>query len=80
LDGDENLLFYDDVRNVMIDCGGFIVWNIFDYISPNDLYLFKTHKEDMVVVNNSGQRIELIWPEHEGDEYLDIERRFGDEF
>lgn len=66
-DDEDILLFYDEERNVMIDFNGRVVFNIFEIISPNVLFLFKKHKEHMVVRGRNGVRIELIWPEH--DEY-----------
>jgi hypothetical protein len=59
------LLFYDQVGNVMIDPDGYIVTNIYDIITPNDLFLFKSKKEDLMVRGKSGGYVELIWPEHD---------------
>ena len=42
-------LFYNNEENKFIDKDGWIVWDIFKYITPNDLYLFRKKKECMVV-------------------------------
>lgn len=67
LDGllDDVTLFYDDLRNVIIDEGGYIVYNIFSIITPNTLRLFRYYKDHMIVRGIHGQTVELIWPEHE---------------
>jgi hypothetical protein len=59
------LLFYDEVQNLLMDSEGYIVYNIFEIICPNDLFLFKTQKEDLMVRGKNGQYVELIWPEHD---------------
>lgn len=55
-------IYYDEEKNVMIDCDGFMLFDIFDLITPNDLFLFKSKKEDMLI---RGKRhlVELIWPD-----------------
>ena len=59
------ILFYDEVKNIMVDEGGFMIFDIFSIISPNVYYLFKYHKEDMITRDKKGNIIELIWPEHD---------------
>ena len=54
--------YYDDERNVMIDEDGTEIFNIFEIISPNMLYLFKTKKQDMFVYGVDGQYVELVYP------------------
>lgn len=62
-------LYYDKERNKFVDDGGFIVYNIFSIITPNDLFLFKYHKQYMIVHHRDNQEIgvELFYPEE--DEY-----------
>lgn len=64
-------LFYDKEANKFIDEGGFIVWNIFDYVTPTDLLMFRQDKEYMLVPRHgSGGKVlvELFYPE-EDDTY-----------
>jgi hypothetical protein len=55
-------LWYDDVRNVMMDEGGYVIFNIFYIISPQVLSLFKKKKEYMIVHGQQGQLVELFYP------------------
>lgn len=62
-------MYYDDKNNVMIDADGFPIFNIFDYITPNELFMFKRNKETTMVLSTSGEAfIELVYPEHEGED------------
>lgn len=62
-------LFYVKEWNVFMDEGSFIVWNIFEIITPNDLFLFKKHKECMLIPHctEPGVVVELFWPDDDGD-------------
>ena len=62
-------LFYVPEWNVFMDEGGFIVWSIFEYITPNDLLLFKRNKEYMLVPHNSipGVLVELFYDDTDDD-------------
>ncbi|MCK9288697.1 MAG: hypothetical protein M0P29_14165 [Sphaerochaetaceae bacterium] len=81
---DNMALFYLKDDNVFMDGEGEIVFEIFEAISPNDLYLFKRNKKYTVVNHHSlpGSFVELYWPEEEyeerffdvGDDYERIER------
>ena len=42
-------LFYEKGDNVFLDEDGYIIWDIFSLVTPNDLYLFRLHGEDMCV-------------------------------
>lgn len=66
-------LFYLKDDNVFIDGEGEIVFEIFELITPNDLYLFKKNKEDVVVnhCREVGTIVELYWPEPEIEEWRD---------
>jgi hypothetical protein len=68
-------LYYDEARNIMMDEGGFPVFNIFEHISPAMYYLFRENKEYMIIRSKLGPLVELIWPEHD-DEELNLERSF----
>lgn len=65
-------LYYDLENNYIFDVDGEIVFNIYAYITPNMLYLFKQKKEYMVVKNKYGMIVELHWPEPHDT----IERRY----
>ena len=58
-------LFYDAEQNVFIDEDGFVIWSIFEIISPNDLYLFKEKCEYFLIPHRScpDLMIELYYPE-----------------
>ena len=62
-------LFYDIDRNVFIDEDGFIIWSIFEIISPNDLFLFKRNQEYMLVRHRSIPEllVELYYPDDDYD-------------
>ncbi len=62
-------LYYTRDDNVFIDEDGNIVWNIFELITPNDLYLLRRHQEYMVVRHRTlpGVVCELHCPSE--DEY-----------
>lgn len=55
---DHVTLYYDEHNNILIDEDGFIVFDIYEYITPNELALFKKSKVWMIFRN-----IELVWPE-----------------
>lgn len=74
---DRMALYYIKEDNVFMDGEGDVVIDeIFEVIHPNDLYLFKRKKEDMVVRHRteSGVIVELFYPEP--DEYAS-RRSFG---
>ena len=58
-------LFYDRDENVFIDEDGFIVWSIFEAITPNDLFLFKLNKAYMLVQHRTMTKVlvELYYPD-----------------
>lgn len=59
-----NLVFhYDSEYNVMRDRNEYIIFNIFKYITPNDLFLFKEEQQNKIVYGRSGERITLIYLE-----------------
>ena len=55
-------LYYDSIRNIMTDDMGYIVYNIFDYMTPNDLFMLRKNKKDMLIEHNRyGQFVEVIY-------------------
>lgn len=59
----EQTLFYNKGLNQMIDEDGLPVFDIFNIIRPNDLYMFKKLKEDVVVMGVKKYLVELVYPE-----------------
>jgi hypothetical protein len=59
------LLFYDIENNIMIDEDGRPVFDIFKFISPGVLFLFKQNKENMMVMIDVNNYVELIYPDSE---------------
>lgn len=55
--------YYDRDENYLFDEFGNVVFNIYNYITPNDFLLFITHQEDMIVRTRRGLDIELLYPE-----------------
>ena len=51
-------LYYDYQNNIMVDEDGFIIHDIFRYITPSELEMFKKDQEWMLIRN-----VELVWPE-----------------
>jgi len=64
-------LFYDKELNSFYDEDGFPIWNIFDFITPNDLFLFHHHKEYMLVpcTGIPEAYCELFYPEDDWKEF-----------
>lgn len=54
-------LYYDSRQNIMFDEDGDIVYNIFDFIKPNDLFLFKHHKKNIITYGRYGQMVEIVY-------------------
>jgi len=61
------VFFYYEEQNLMFDEDGFPVFNIFEYITPNEFFIFKTNKEYMIIIEPNRPVIELIYPEHDDD-------------
>jgi hypothetical protein len=53
--------FYNKDNNVMVDEGGYVMFNIFSYVTPSQLAMFKETKEHMSFKGVNGIRIELIY-------------------
>ena len=61
-------LYYYYKDNIMVDEDGFIIYDIFRYVTPSELALFKKNEVWMLIRN-----IELVWPE---DIYVDLKGQF----
>lgn len=64
---DLSVLYFDPVNNAMFDADGNVVWDIFNVITPGQLYLFKKKKEWMLVQGVNGQTVELCYPTKDND-------------
>ncbi|HZJ76714.1 MAG TPA: hypothetical protein VFC70_03290 [Oscillospiraceae bacterium] len=53
-------LYYDYEKNYFLDEMGFVVYDIFRYITPNELMVFKYYNEDIRIERSNGDIIELI--------------------
>ena len=60
---DLSVLYYDSDNNAMFDCDGNVVWDIFNVITPAQLYVFKKLKQWMLVQGVHNQPVELCYPE-----------------
>ena len=55
------VLYYDSELNVMRDMNEYIIFNIFGRVTPNQLYLFKKNKENMIVMGVQGKPVTLLY-------------------
>lgn len=60
--------YYDRDENYLFDEFDNVVYNIYNYITPNDFMLFKVKQEDMIVRTRRGLVIELLYPEYSKSE------------
>lgn len=58
-------LYYESDERIVTDEFGEIVYNIYDYITPNMFYLWVNSKQDVSFIGLSGETIELIYLEDE---------------
>lgn len=57
-----NLVFhYDPEENIIRDMNEYIIFNIFKFITPNDLYLFKKNKENAIINGRTGDKVTLLY-------------------
>lgn len=58
-------LYYMKDDNMFMDGEGFIIYDLFEIITPNDLYMFRKDREDMIVKHATikGYWVEILWPE-----------------
>jgi hypothetical protein len=60
-------MYYYPIDNVMLDERGYIIYDIFDYITPNVLAVFKETKHFRTTVTRWGDLVELIYIGTEDD-------------
>ena len=58
------VMFYDYENNYFVDETGTIIYELFKYITPNELLLFKQINEDLFILRPNGDYIEMIAPEY----------------
>lgn len=61
-----SLWYYEEI-NKFVDDDGFIVWNIYDYITPGMLRLFLEEKIYMCFERSPGYFVEMFYPEGDID-------------
>ena len=56
--------FYNPLENYFEDEDGEIAWDILEFITPNDLFLFRHNEESIIVPNRQNRNlgIELLYP------------------
>ena len=58
---DTCLIYYDVEENTMTDEEENIIYNIFSFITPNDLLLFKRNKKDVYIPGLKGGMVNMIY-------------------
>lgn len=60
------VIYYDIENNVMMDDEGYPIFDIFELITPSQLFLFKYEKQSVTVLKVSGEGwVEMLYPEEE---------------
>jgi len=59
-------LYYLEEENVIVNEFGSVVFNIYDYITPNEFMLFKKNK-DYMLITKGHVTIELVYPDFNYD-------------
>ena len=54
-------IYYDPDLNIMFDQCGFMIFDIFDIIDPNTLFLFKHKKVDVSTYDKHGNPVILFY-------------------
>lgn len=58
------VMFYDHENNYFVDENGFIIYELFKYITPSELLTFKTTNEDLFILRSNGDYIVLTAPDY----------------
>lgn len=58
------VMYYDFDDNIFYDENGYPIFDLFEYITPNELYLFKKTREDYFALRPNGDYVEMIYPEY----------------
>lgn len=67
-----NTLYYCGDHHGFIDCNNEKVYDIFNYIRPDQLKVFRYLKEDCIFFNEFGEAIELIYGNVHADGKLEF--------
>lgn len=64
-------IFYDADNNWFVDEDGYIIYDLFSIITPNDLFLFRYKQEYMLVPYRADKKmgVEIFFPD---DEWFDL--------
>lgn len=65
-------LYWDKSIGFFTDEDGFIVFNIYDYITPDMFYMFRKKREYMCFEPKHGWFVELMYPEDDEEEFHDV--------
>ena len=57
-------LYYEPETNMIYDDDGWVLYNIFSLITPQDLMLFKNKMRDMRVYGRNGRLVDLIYSDY----------------
>jgi hypothetical protein len=55
-------MYYEEERNLFFYDGGYMCYNIYSIMTPNDVYLFKLGREDILVRTKLG---DIYWVSYE---------------
>ena len=63
----DTALYYMKEDNIFMDGEGSIVFNLFEIVRPNDIFMFKHYKENMLVQHATIPEglVELFYPEED---------------
>lgn len=61
-------LYYMPGQNIFVNSEGHTVTDIYYYVDPNDLLIFKYHQETMVIKNGLDVLVELVYPDELEDD------------
>jgi hypothetical protein len=68
MDEESIKLFYDEEENVIIDEGGYIIFDIFRIITPQIMNVFRKKKQYTQTYAPDGRLVELFYPIYEEDD------------
>jgi hypothetical protein len=71
-DYDEDEVFYicyNAKENIFYYDGGYVNFNIFAIMTPNEVYLFKKNKEDILVRAKTGDIYEIFYEDENDEDY-----------
>lgn len=57
-------MYYDVYHNYFVDGMGHVIERIFDWLTPNELFVFLVEKEDRFILRANNTYVDLIFPEY----------------